>query len=295
MQQTFPAGTAQRIVIFDVNGDLIVHGWDQQTLQVTTDGHIDQLQPEGDALTIRSCDSSLGLNVPAETVIGARNIDGGVVIENVRQVEIDVIGGDVSIKTISGDVTVAKISGDAALTAISGDLELTDIDGDLTVRQVSSAHLRGRVSGDASLMEVERADIEGVDGDLVLIDTDEVEVKRVAGDLYGKSDIGTLRAGVVGGDCQLQGNGNAEIVLGSAGGDLAINGASRFEVGNVGGDFHVRESSGADGKIKNVGSDLKIIGATRLEIGNVGSDCELRDVQGDVSLGHVGSDANVLG
>ncbi len=47
--------------------------------------------------------------VPIETVIEAKNINGGVVIENVRQVEVDGIGGDVSIKTISGDVAVTKI------------------------------------------------------------------------------------------------------------------------------------------------------------------------------------------
>src|ERR1700682_1460090 len=120
MQQTFPAGTAQRIVIFDVNGDLFVHGWGEQTIQVTTDGHIDRLQPEGDVLTIRSCTDTLELKVPVETVVEAKKIDGGVVIESVRQVEIDVIGGDTSIKTISGDVALSKIGGDAALTSIGG-------------------------------------------------------------------------------------------------------------------------------------------------------------------------------
>src|ERR1019366_5337262 len=148
MQQTFPAGMAQKIVIFDVRGDLIIHGWEQQTLQVTTDGRLDQLQPEGDVLTIRSCDNTLELNVPFETDIDAKSVRGGAVIENVHQIEIGIISGDVSIKTISGSLKVAKIGSDAAITGV--------------------VHTY----------------IDRVDGDLVLIETDEVIVKRVGGDLY---------------------------------------------------------------------------------------------------------------
>ena len=295
MQQTFPAGTAQRIVMFDIRGDLFVHGWEQQTIQVTTDGRIDQLQPEDDTLTIRNCNNTLELMVPIETVIEAKNIKGGVVIENVRQVEADVIGGDVSIKTISGDVAVTKIGGDAAITSVGDELELTNVGGGLSVKEASSVHIRGHVGDDASFMGVERIDIERIDGDLVLIDVDEAIIKQVKGDLYGKSGIALLRAGAIGGDCQVQGDGNAEVLLGSVGSDLGISGASRFEVGNVGGDCLVQESANGEGKISNVGNDLKILGATRLQIGNVGNDCELRDVQGEVSLSQVGNDATLLG
>ena len=133
MQQTFPAGTAQRIVMLDIRGDLFVHGWEQQTIQVTTDGRIDQIQPEGDTLTIRNCNDTLELMVPVETVIEVKNIKGGVVIENIRQVEAAIIGGDVSIKMISGDVAITKISGDAAITSVGDELELTDIGGGLSL------------------------------------------------------------------------------------------------------------------------------------------------------------------
>ena len=295
MQQTFPAGAAQRIVMFDIRGDLFVHGWEQQTIQVTTDGRIDQLQPEDDTLTIRNCNDTLELMVPLETVIEARNIKGGAVIENVRQVEADTIGGDVSIKTISGDIAITKIGGDAAITSVGDELELTNIGGGLSVKQASSVHIRGHIGDDASFTEVERVDIERIDGDLVLIDVDEAIIKQVKGDLYGKSGISLLRAGAIGGDCQVQGDGNADVLLGSVGGDLSISGASRFEVGNMGGDCLVQESANGEGKISNVGNDLKILGATRLQIGNVGNDCELRDVQGEVSLSQVGNDATLLG
>ncbi len=177
MQQTFPAGAAQRIVMFDIRGDLFVHGWEQQTIQVTTDGRIDQLQPEDDTLTIRNCNATLELMVPIETVIEAKNIKGGMVIENVRQVEADAINGDVSIKTISGDVAVTKIGGDAAITSVGDELELTNVGGGLSVRQASSVHIRGHIGDDASFTEVERVDIERIDGDLVLIDVDEITRK----------------------------------------------------------------------------------------------------------------------
>ena len=196
MQQTFPAGTAQKIVIFDVSSDLAVHGWDQQTIQVTTDGRIEQLQPEGDILTIRGCDDSLELWVPVETVIGARSIDGEVTIENVREVEVDAIGGDVSVKNISGNVELEEIDGDATLTSIGGDLELNDIAGDLIVKQSSSARIRGKVGGDAAFLAVARLDIEKVDGDLALEDTQETTAGRVGGDLDAKNGIAVLHVDI---------------------------------------------------------------------------------------------------
>ena len=154
MQQTFPAGTAQKIVIFDVDGDLIVHGWDQQTIQVTSDENIEQMQPEGDVLTIRGCSDTLELLVPVETLIGVKSVDGEVAIENVRQVEVDAIGGDVSIKNISGSVELAEVDGDASLTSIGGELMLHDIAGDLLVRQATLVRVGGKISGDAAFLAV---------------------------------------------------------------------------------------------------------------------------------------------
>jgi len=295
MQQTFPAGTAQKIVIFDVDGDLVVHGWDQQTIQVTSDENIEQIQPEGDILTVRGCSDDVELLVPVETVISARSVDGQVTIENVRQAEVDAIGGDVSIKTISGNVEVAEVDGDASLTSIGGELALTDIAGDLIVKQAPLVRVGGKIGGDAAFLAVARLELEKVDGDLRLEETQETSVGRVGGDLNAKNGIAVLRGGSIGNDCQLQSDGNADVSLENIGNDLVVSGVARLQASNVGNDCVVQGSAAAELTLGNVGNDLRVIGATRVQISNIGSDCELRDIQGDVSVGHVGSDAHILG
>jgi hypothetical protein len=295
MQQTFPAGTAQRIVIFDVDGDLIVRGWDQQTIQVTSDESIELMQPEGDTLTIRGCSDTLELLVPVETTIGVKSVDGEVAIEDVRQVEVDAIGGDVTIKNISGTVELAEVDGDASLTSIGDDLTLHDIAGDLLVRQAALVRVGGKISGDAAFLAVSNLEIERVDGDLKLEETQETSVGRVGGDLNAKNGIAVLRCGSIGNDCHLQSDGNADVSLENIGNDLVVSGVARLQASNVGNDCVVQGSAAAELTLGNVGSDLRVIGAARVQVSNIGSDCELRDIQDDVSVGHVGSDAHVTG
>src|SRR5438874_1716248 len=88
MQQTFPAGTAQRVLITSVSGDLNIYGWDQQTIQVDAEGNVERLVPEGDTLMIHVSTDSLKLQVPFETIIIAQEVRGDTWIEGVRRAEI---------------------------------------------------------------------------------------------------------------------------------------------------------------------------------------------------------------
>ena len=95
--------------------------------------------------------------------------------------------------------------------------------------------------------------------------------------------IAVLRCGNASGDCQVVGGGNAEGQLENVGGDCKLNGAARLNVSSVGSDCRVQG---------NVGSDLSVVGAARVASGTIGGDCKLNDVQGTVTLGHIGGDAN---
>src|SRR5260370_35725589 len=132
MQQTFPAGTGQRISIADVAGDLKVRGWDQQVISVTSDGEIGTLQPECDVVMSHDCEDSLELAVPYEQIITARDIDGDVSAENVRQVELQEVNGNVSLKAITGEVMLGHI------------------DGDLAIEEVGRVHALGSMNGQKS-------------------------------------------------------------------------------------------------------------------------------------------------
>ncbi len=276
MQQTFPAGTGQRISIADVAGDLKVRGWDQQVISVTSDGEIGTLQPEGDVVMIHDCEDSLELAVPYEQIITARDIDGDVSAENVRQVELQEVNGNVSLKAITGEVMLGHI------------------DGDLVVEEVPQVHTRGNINGEVRCERVPRLEVSIVGGSLELKEGTEVSFSNVAGDVDISSTV-TVRGGHVGGDCRIQGNGDSAVVLKNIGQDLDVSGAAKLQVHNVGRDCQVHDSERVELMIGHVGINLEVAGASSLRARNVGCDCNLRDIQGNVSVDHVGSSVTVAG
>lgn len=295
MQQTFPAGTAQRIVINKVRDNLSVYGWDQQTIQVDASGQIEQLQPEGDALIITASSDSLKLHVPFETIIIAHSVRGDAKVEGVRQVDLMEVSGDVGVKHIGGNVSLTHIHGDTGLNEIDGDVTLTDIEGDLMVKNVPVVRVGNRVAGDVAFMNVARVEIDKVESDLLLDGVEEATVGNVKGDLNVKSGIVTLNCSNVGNDCQIVGDGNAEVKLGNVGNDCTVSGVSRLQATNVGAECQVQGNANVEISIGHIGSELAIVGASNVSVGNIGSECTLRDVQGDVTLGHIGSDARITG
>ncbi len=256
MEQTFPAGATQRIVIADVAGDLKVQGWDQQSIKVSTDAHIDILQLEGDALIISGCKDDLALAVPYEAIISARNIKHDVSIENVRQAT------------------------------------LQDISSDLRVAKVTTVHIEGNIKGDVMLVEASQVNGGSVNGDLRLQSIGEASIGHVGKDLTVR-EVSRLQARSVGHDCDVHNSAYLEMVIGSVGKDLQIDGAQSVQAANIGHDCSLRDIQG-DIKISHIGADVDIRGVGgNVQVGNSGADLHLQNVGGNVILGHIGRDGQI--
>jgi DUF4097 and DUF4098 domain-containing protein YvlB len=276
MQQTFPAERGQRISIANIVGDLNVRGWDQQVISVTSIGDIGTLQSEDDVVMIQDCENSVELAVPYEQIIMAREIDGNVSIEYVRQVEIQEINGNVSLKAIKGEVT------------------LGNIDGDLVVEDIPHMHARGNINGDVRCERAKRLELSTVGGNLELKDGIEASFHNVTGDV----DIlhtSSTQGGHVGRDCRIEGNGDSSVVLKNVGQDLDVSGIGKLQVHNVGKNCQVHDSERVQLMIGHIGLNLEVAGASSLRAHTIGCDCSLRDIQGNVSLDHVGSSMTVAG
>lgn len=295
MQQTFPAGTAQKIAISNIADNLYIKGLEQQTINVETKDALARLQPEGDTLYIDGCEGSLKLMVPFETLIMATNVDGNVRIENVLQVELRTINDDVALRDIGGNILLEGISGDVDLKECVGEVTAVAIGASLEVNGAAAVRTAGKIEGDASLTRISRVELERVEGDLELEVVEEALVGRADGDVHVKGVIASLRCGRVGGDCNVAGKGNAEVILEHIGGDVVVNGAVLVQVSNVGNDCDIEGNASSDVRIGNVGNSVTVTGAARVQLGNVGSDCVLRDVQGDVTVAQVGSDLSLTG
>ncbi len=283
-QQTFSVGPTPRVVITQVQGDLHVRAWKEQSISVETDGSVDGLNQEGNTLTIVDCDSDLTLQVPEDAGIKANNVDGDVSIEGVRRVELENAAGDVELKNISGD---------AGLENIGEAVDITNLGGDLKVTNTPALQVRHSVGGDAWLKDIATVKIETIGGDLSIRGSETVLVNTVGGDLDAEEVGATLRCGVVGGDAKLQSSTHAEAILGDIGGDFSVTGAENVQIGNIGGDGEVRDVQG-DVEMGYTGGDASVSGVGgNLQVGSVGGDATLRGLQGNTEVGGVGGDLSL--
>ncbi len=283
-QQTFPASTASSVVMTQVYGDLEARAWDEQTIKIETDGHVDGLSQEGNVLRIVGCHSDIELWVPVDATISATSVSGDATIEGVRRVELKDVSGDVELKDIGGDAELENIAEAAVITDVGGDLEVTN---------TPTLRVYGSIGGDAELRNVASVEIETVGADLALQGAETVVVSTVGSDLEAM-DVGVaLRCGVVGSDCQVQGSADTEVTVGNVGGDLEVNGAARVQLGNVGGDCALHNVQG-DVEMGYVGADASFVGiGGNLRMGGVGADAELKDLQGNIEVGSVGRDLDL--
>src|SRR6266487_2784945 len=125
-QQTFSVDREPRVVITQVQGNLIVRSWQERAIQVAIDGSVVGLQQEGNTLMITDCDSDIELRVPQDTSISALNTAGDVDIEGVSLVKLESVAGDVALRNISGDAKLENVGRAIELTNLGGDLDVND-------------------------------------------------------------------------------------------------------------------------------------------------------------------------
>lgn len=310
-QQTFPAGSAQRIVLSNIDSDLTVHGWEQQTIKIAYD-EATMLQQEGNALLIDGTSDDVELWVPVETIITVRNVGGDATFEGVLEIDVDDVDGDVTVNSISRTAHIDGVSGDANFHNIKGELVARNIDGDVSVQaanaNVTLEEVGGdvKISGTASAVTVSNVggdvEVKGVGGLVTLGDVGGdalvtgASALKVHGDIGGDGDfanLGSVELESIGGDLSLKGLGEAR--LSSVGGDLnASSGISLLHCSNVGGDCRI-QGSGVEVLLENVGSDFTATGVQRVQIKNIGSDCQIRgNSEAEVIVGNVGSDLQIV-
>jgi hypothetical protein len=281
VQQTFSVHEHTRILIEDVNGDLSVSPWDSASVTISTDGHVDELSQEGEALMVHGCEDSLILQAPYDTEIRARSIDGDVIIKQMRRVEL---------RDVSGDVVLERIGQDVDIELIGEAVALANVAGDLVVRDTSSLRSREAIEGDASISNVALIEIERIEGDMSLQHPETAVIGTIGGDFSATGVEDALTCGNVGGDCVISSDGRGECTLGNVGSDLSVAGMMKVHVGSVGGDCVVRDATGGI-EIGNVGGDASFQNIREsMNVGNIGGDASMKDIQSAVEAGNIGGD-----
>ncbi len=288
MQQTFEAGTAQRIALTRLEDTLRVRGWEQQSIQVSSKGPIATLQVEGDTLVISGCQESLELAVPYETIISASRLQDKVSIENVRQVEIRESKDDIAIEGIQGDVNISNIAGSVVLKNIKGTATLGDISDDLSIIQVARVIAQGELKGDAFFSGIGQLEVQRVKNSASLQDVEQAVLESIGNDMQAW-DINAVRVGSIGNECRIEGRRETDITIERVGNNLTVKEVAHLQVNSIGNNCQVHASPQATVSLGSVGNDLTVEGAAQVQVRNTGDNCRLLNILGSVTLGRVGN------
>src|SRR5688500_2763116 len=163
---SYQAGAAPSITIGKVEGNLLLQGWDQQTIEIDYEDDDDersaQVQPGETGLVLPHLEGSVTLRLPRQALVTVAQVEGQVRGERL------------------GSLTLSGAAGDVVLHDIAGDVELGSVEGELVV--AGAARVVVREAGGAKISGASLLESEHVSGDLEARGVATVPVARVAGD-----------------------------------------------------------------------------------------------------------------
>ncbi|MBO0783307.1 MAG: hypothetical protein J2P37_31220, partial [Ktedonobacteraceae bacterium] len=261
MEQTFPAGSAQRIKIGDVSGNVAVHGWEQQTIKVESERQIGKMKEKGDALILADC-HTLEVWAPLETIIEAGDISGSVSVEGIRRLILKDVGSNVAVENIGGPVEVKDIGSNVAVSNVRGPLMVSDIGLDLAISEIQGDVKAADVGGNLAVLNVNGnlalndvgldVVLKSVNGEVALSDLGRgCELREVHGNVT-VGDIGhNIRATDIEGNLQMGDIGTHAHVEGLRG---------SLNAGSIGANLHLQSlfSPGSDSRVR-VGGNATVV------------------------------------
>jgi DUF4097 and DUF4098 domain-containing protein YvlB len=252
----------------ETGGSISIVGWGREAVSVTA-----QLSGrDADIVNINIQPTDNGVRVESDFSQRRRSTSSSLVFEirvpSIYNVEIDSMGGGVSIESVEGDFSGRTMGGALMLTDLKGKLHLTTMGGEVSLT-------RSDVDGQVTTMGG-KALVEDVYGD--------VEVKSMGGNVVHRrvtrsdgSSIGDqVNISTMGGDIDVP-EAPAGADVHTMGGTITIDSAREFvKAKTMGGDIHIRE---ADGWVKatTMAGDVSVTLVS-------GHDVKLTSMQGEITL-----------
>ncbi|NIV04234.1 MAG: DUF4097 family beta strand repeat protein [Calditrichae bacterium] len=280
--QTFDVSSGGQLIASGVSGDISVHSWNKESLEIREILHLDVFTKEEAREIVERTKSGYSvegntvkvtgqsgrhwiqqrfeITVPKKFNIDLMVINGDIVVEN--------IAGTTELRTTNGDVEVNNIAGETNLSTSAGDLDANDIDGPLKAStsggEIRLEKLKGLVDartagGDISLRNAAKnVDLKTAGG--------EIEVQEVRGNVTAKTAGGSIEVRTCEGDVEVK----------TAGGDIIAS--------DIGGNWEAQTSGGdIDGNGLNGRSVLETNGGD-IELSNVRGSVRASTSAGDVDV-----------
>lgn len=166
-ENTFYTTRSPRISLTNVNGTVIIRGWDRpqvyavymlgsprieiDTEQVPAQGEADKIQLATHILdrTLQGASAQVNytLSVPVGASVEIRNPQGVVRIDNLSgDAWVQSIGGDIVVSGASGEVSVHTLGGQIEIDHVSGSIEASSVTGNLKFIAPASTQIRARTT-----------------------------------------------------------------------------------------------------------------------------------------------------
>ncbi len=222
-QHTFSVGNKPRVVVRHSEGNLIVHAWNNRSIDIriageNEDGSTTQPYLEGETVYLNDCRGDIELYVPYE-----KKLFGGAQLVT-----------DISVTDLNGAIAMENV-GNVELANISGAVTLTNVEGTLRATNVPALREGKGIGGSALLKNISLIEIGTIGATLQITDAETVKVGTVGGAVQAKAISALLHCGTTGGSCEVYDSPNAEVSLSNVGGSLHINGVARMPSCTVGG------------------------------------------------------------
>ena len=150
MTRPIHVGTAPRINIGSVGGDLSIVGWDGEDLLVKADDDDARVENKNGEVSLSSA-GDLSLRIPKAAYLLLQSADGDVAIRGVTgDIELKEVDGDLSIRE-AGSVAVDTVTGDFSLRSAKKNLYVKNAHGDVSIREVEGSITLDSVADDLAL------------------------------------------------------------------------------------------------------------------------------------------------
>lgn len=209
----------------ETGGSIKLTGWDKDVVSVDASGE--------EAVGLQYEETSGGLSISNEfSMHGEEHSDGiylDIKIPNKFNIDIETMGGDVTIADVSGKINGQTMGGDLELTKLGGEVNLTTMGGAINLRD---SHLDGYLKTMGG----------------------EVNFENVSGGVKGSSMGGNVKMKNV--TMSNGENTGDKVVISSMGGDIDVDEAKEgADVNTMGGDIDIRSASRFV-KAKTMGGDI---------------------------------------
>ena len=178
--QTVQVAKGTKLDINNFAGDVNIKVWDKDAVRVqanTSDRETVDIKPVEQSLRIRSRSARGGPPRSLDYTISVPSWMAIAVAGTYADVNIDGVGGDVSVETTHGDVKVRGGSGFVSLKSVQGEITLEKAKGRIEARAVNESIHLADISGDLSA--------ESTNGSIILdrIDSSNVDLYTVNGNI----------------------------------------------------------------------------------------------------------------